>query len=137
MKSSFDSDETEAVLVFDANNAFNSLNRDVALHNLRHVCPSIATVLINAYWNATELFVDGSTLFLEEDTTQGAALAILMYAFTTVPLFYSLHNHEDMNQVWYADDTTALGGLVSLCEWWDKHVNWISIVIMVMLQKHS
>ena len=36
----FNSPETEAVLLVDASNAFNSLNRKAALHNIRSVCPS-------------------------------------------------------------------------------------------------
>lgn len=63
MRESFHSESTEAVLLVDASNAFNSFNREVALHNIWHVCPALATVRINTYWQATELFVDGSTLF--------------------------------------------------------------------------
>ena len=36
---------TEAVLLVDANNAFNSLNRKVALLNIHQLCPSLATIL--------------------------------------------------------------------------------------------
>jgi hypothetical protein len=46
-----DSDECEATLLVNATNAFNILNRQVALHNIRCLCPSIATVLINSYRN--------------------------------------------------------------------------------------
>ena len=41
----FQQDGTEAVLLVDASNAFNSLNRDAALHNIRSLCPSISTML--------------------------------------------------------------------------------------------
>ena len=91
--------ETEAVLLVDASNAFNSLNRDAALHNIRHVCPSLSTVLINIYRNATELFVDGSTLFSEEGTTQGDPLAMPMYAMVTIPLINQLGMITDLKQV--------------------------------------
>ena len=63
MRESFHDESTEAVLLVDASNAFNSVNREAALHNIRHVCPALATVLINTYREATELFVGGSTLF--------------------------------------------------------------------------
>ena len=39
----------DAVLMVDASNAFNSLNRIVALHNVRQICPPFGTVLINVY----------------------------------------------------------------------------------------
>ena len=41
------STKCEAVLLIDANNAFNSLNREAALHNIQILCPSFATILIN------------------------------------------------------------------------------------------
>ena len=85
MKEAFSSEETEAVLV-DASNAFNALNRDAALHNIRHLCPVLSTILINIYCEAIELFVDGLTLASEEGTTQGDPLAMTMYALATIPL---------------------------------------------------
>ena len=39
----FQQEETEAMLLVDASNAFNRLNRLVALHNIHHLCPSLAT----------------------------------------------------------------------------------------------
>ena len=71
MRSIYSSKDTEAVLLVDASNAFNSLNRQVALRNARHLCPSIATVLINTYRAPSELFIDGQVLWSEEGTTQG------------------------------------------------------------------
>ena len=106
----------------DATNAFNSLNREAALHNIRHVCPSLATILINTYRNATELFVDGSTLLSEEGTTQGDPLAMPMYAMATMPLINHLGRAADVKQVWYADDATASGNLDSIRQWWNRLV---------------
>ena len=71
VQSAFESDENEAVLLADASNAFNSLNRQVALHNIQRICPSLATILINTYRAPTELFVDGDTILSQEGTTQG------------------------------------------------------------------
>ena len=42
----------------DANNAFNSLNREVALRNIQHLCPSLSVVLINTDREDIDLFVD-------------------------------------------------------------------------------
>ena len=71
VRTAFDSSNTEAVLLVDATNPFNSLNRQVALQNIRILCPPLATILINTYRAPTELFVDGDTLLSREGTTQG------------------------------------------------------------------
>ncbi len=68
----FASAGTDAVLLVDADNAFNRLNRAVALHNIRYTCPPLATVLLNFYRSPSRLFVSGGMeLSSEEGTTQG------------------------------------------------------------------
>jgi len=119
INASFQCANTEAVLLVDASNAFNSLNREAALHNIRHLCPSLATILINIYREATDLFVDGCTLLSQEGTTQGDPLAMPMYALATIPLIKHLSNASNVLQVWYADDASASGSLHSLRKWWD------------------
>ena len=46
MNSMFSADETDAVLLIDATNAFNTLNR---AHNISILCPTIATFVIDTY----------------------------------------------------------------------------------------
>ncbi len=116
-KSTFEAKENEAILLVDASNAFNSLNRQVALQNIRRTCPSIATALINTYREPTELFVDGNTLLSQEGTTQGDPLAMAMYGLATIPLIRRLEGH--CKQVWYADDSAAIGQIKQLRTWWD------------------
>ena len=43
----FDDKETEAILLVDVLNAFSCLNRQVDLQNIRRLCPSLATILMN------------------------------------------------------------------------------------------
>jgi hypothetical protein len=74
IRSAFSNDETEAILLVDATNAFNTMNRQVALINARQLCPSLATALINIYNNPTELFCDHHLLWSCEGTTQGIPL---------------------------------------------------------------
>ena len=108
---------TETVLLFDANNAFNSFNCKVALLNIHQLCPSLATILTNNYRENASLFIDGDTLFSQEGTTQGDPLAMAMYAVATVPLIEKLQS-TNTKQVWYADDATAGGTLMNLKAWW-------------------
>ena len=49
MRTIFTQDSTEAVILIDASNAFNSLNRRVALHNIQITCPPFSTIMINTY----------------------------------------------------------------------------------------
>ena len=120
-RETFSNESTEAILFVDASNAFNSLNRQAALHNIRHLCPSIATILINTYRDRTDLFVEGSSLLSQEGTTQGDPLAMPMYALATIPLIHSLP--DNVQQAWYADDASAAGQLKDLQIWWDALVS--------------
>ena len=114
----FSQEGTEAVLLVDASNAFNSLNRNVALRNIRHVCPSISTILINSYRAPTDLYIEGECVLSQEGTTQGDPLAMPMYAVATIPLIERLP--DSVMQVWYADDASALGSVANLRAWWDE-----------------
>ena len=117
----FDDDKTEAILLVDASNAFNSLNRATALMNIRKVCPPFSTVLIIVNRESTELYLSANTLLSQEGTTQGDPLAMPFYALATRPLIDSLSlDVPDLRQVWYADDATAGGKLADLKKWWDN-----------------
>ena len=74
VRASFLRDDTEAILLVDASNAFNSLNRIVALHNIHQLSPSFVPILINTYRSAATLYIAGDTLLSEEATTQGIPL---------------------------------------------------------------
>ena len=119
-RSAFESKECEAALLVDATNAFNALNRQVALHNIRRLCPSIATILINSYRSPTNLYVDGDVIHSQEGTTQEDPLAMQMYGLATIPLIRHLNGLG--RQVWYADDSAATGTVSQLRAWWDKLV---------------
>ena len=109
---------TDAILLVDASNAFNTLNRKVALLNIQKKCPPLAKVLINTYRHNPQLFIDGEVLLSQEGTTQGDPLAMAMYAIATLPLIHRL-DHQT-KQVWYADDAAAGGKLHHLHSWWNQ-----------------
>ena len=117
VRTAFDSSDTEAVLLVEAANAFNFLNRQVALQNIRRLCPPLATILINTYSAPTELFVDGDTLLSQEGTTQRDRLAMPMNVIATIPLINKLKGNS--KQIWYADDAAAVDKLAELRVWWD------------------
>ena len=113
----FSDQNTEAVLLVYAKNAFNSLNRITALHNVQALCPSLATVLINCYRSPTDLFNYNDIIPSQEGTTQGDPFAMPFYALATLSLIKSLPT--SVNQVWYVNDATAIGSLQYLKCWWD------------------
>ena len=59
MQDIFASEDTEAVLLIDAKNAFNSINQNVMLHNLNFICPIITTYITNCSVSLARLFIIG------------------------------------------------------------------------------
>ena len=125
MREIFESEETDGIILVDASNAFNSINRQAALHNIRVILPQFSTILINTYRTATRLFISGGKEILSrEGTTQGDNLAMAFYGLSTIILQTSLNVQQpDIKQVWLADDATAAGSLNKLKEWWNIIVN--------------
>ena len=60
VRSISDADETDAVLLIDASNAFNAVNRAAVLHNIRVLCPTLVTYVINTYRQPARLFITGA-----------------------------------------------------------------------------
>ena len=85
-------DDTDAVLLIDASNAINALNRAAALHNIRVLCLVIAAYVINTYRQPTRLFTKKKRkkIVSAEGTPQGDPLAMGLYALSTQPLISSL-----------------------------------------------
>ena len=114
----FSSTDCEAVLLVDACNAFNFINRQNALHNIHSQCPALATVVINCYRPNIPLFIDGDVIFSAEGTTQGDYLAMIFYAIGILPLIHHL-DEKSCSEIWYADDVVACGRISTLRGWWD------------------
>ena len=115
----FESESTEGVLLVDASNAFNSLNRAATLRNVQVLCPCLAPALTNIYQMNAELFVADETIFSQEGTTQGDPLAMAMYALGVTPLIQAV-SIPDIKQLWFANDASAGGRLHLLWTWWDR-----------------
>ena len=116
----FSDENCEGVLLSDATNAFNSLNRRVALHNIAILCPSLFTVLSNTYGGHSKLFVDGEIIYFREGTTRGDPLAMVFYALATVPLANACRVETMQGEIWFADDSTGASRLLSLRTWWEN-----------------
>ena len=130
MKEIYDDEETQGVIQVDANNAFNTINRGVLLHNIRVLCPELATFANNCYTEPARLFVTGGLeMPSSEGTTQGCPAAMPMYAIGIIPLMSAIIrftiddeisiNTEKVKQAAFADDLTGAGKLTGLRTWWD------------------
>ena len=121
MRDIFEHEEAEAVVLVDASNAFNSLNRQAALHNIQVICPTFATILINTYRLATRMMIAGGKEILsQEGSTQGDNFAMSFCGLGTAPLQQVLElTSPSVKRVWLADDATGAGKLLDLREWWD------------------
>ena len=72
---------SEAVLLVNAKNAFNSMSKNIMLHNISVLCPTISTYVSNCYRSAARLFVVvGKEILSKEGTTQGDPTSMGMYA---------------------------------------------------------
>ena len=122
-------ESTEVALLVDADNAFNRLNRRVALHNVQQLCPLLYKYLFNHYQTPANLLIsdkaslESFTLDSEEGCTQGDVAAMAFYALGIKPLINSLSTHcspRHCQQSWYADDSDAVGKLIAVKRWWDE-----------------
>ena len=123
MRTVFEESSTDAMILVDAVNAFNNLNRKVALLNIQVLCPAIAIILINCYRGKASLFVKEEIVYSEEGTTQGDPLAMAMFALASVPLIAKITT-DGATQSWYADDASSGGPLARIRRWWDKLITF-------------
>ncbi|KAG0719760.1 hypothetical protein GWK47_049860 [Chionoecetes opilio] len=125
MREIFAQEDCEAVLLVDAKNAFNSINRKTMLHNIKIKCPSLATYADNTYSEPSKLYVNRSgsnkarVLESREGTTQGDPVAMAMYALgMSVLQDVIAFEKTKVKQVAYADDLSGAGKLQDLSHWW-------------------
>ena len=120
-KECWDDPNTEAVLLVDADNAFNRINRELAVHNIRELCPPFHQYIKNTYQIPAKLIINDAVrtdfILSEEGCTQGDVAAMAFYALGVRPLTTRLStavDKEKCKQSWYADDSTAVGKLLEV-----------------------
>ena len=116
MSGLFDDSTTECILFVDADNAFNRLNRQAALHNISFICPEISTFLNNVCKSSTPFYIKQHIIMSREGTTQGEVAAMQMYSIATKPKVYE--DKTNTKKSFYADDGARAGTLESVHEWW-------------------
>ncbi|XP_066919036.1 uncharacterized protein [Clytia hemisphaerica] len=124
MRSVFENEAAEAVILVDAANAFNNINRKALLHNVQVLCPIFARYVNNCYRSPARLFVIGGVeLKSNEGTTQGDPIGMAVYAIGITPLLnimLSIIADIPDKMAAFADDITSVGKLLSLKRWWSR-----------------
>ena len=125
MRTIYGAQSAEAVLLVGASNASNSINRNVFLHNVEVICPSIARYVKNCYSVNSRFFIIGDgEIQSMEGTKQGDPAAMVIYAIAIIPLILMLveirmqeNNHTETTA--YADDLTVAGPIHQIRIWWN------------------
>ena len=105
----------------DTSNAFNRLNRTLALHNVQSLCPVIAQFVIITYRQPVKLFITGGKMIpSEEGKTQGDTLAMRLYSVNTAGIIQTTKTlTPTVHQVWLANDAAAAGTIQKWYEWYN------------------
>ena len=120
----FNEEGTDAILLIDASNAFNKMNRLVAMHNIQLTCPAMSTYIINTYRNQPILFImGGGEIPSKEGTTQGDPLAMPLYSINATSMIQTFRMVvPNVKQAWLADDSAGCGTIANLYELY-KHLS--------------
>ena len=123
------------LLLMDAVNGFNSMNRPAALWNARVLWTRCSRFLFNSYQGFALLIVRDASSFIlsKEGVTQGDPLGMMFYAIGILPLTQmlkpdshfiqklklqrKLKNETRWTQNWYADDSACISDLEAVLEW--------------------
>ena len=122
LRSIWEESSTEAIILVDASNAFNCMNRKVGLQNTGILCPDLYTYLLNTYSTPSDLYVTGGNglkIKSNEGTTQGDTAAMAFYALSLMKMIRSTQKEvPNVKQVYYADDGAGGGDLDTVKEFW-------------------
>ena len=100
----------EAVILIDASNTFNSVNRQALLHNVRVLFPELSMIAINMYRKSCGLFVGGS----DRKEKLGDNMAMLLFVIGSVHIW----RQQDFGKFYPPPPLSAL----SDPPWWRQHL---------------
>ena len=109
--------DTDCVVLADASNAFNCMNRARGLRTATERCPQLSPILHNLYGAGNLLIVAGGhTIVAEEGTTQGCPLGSAFFALSSLPLIEKIAV-QGATQVFYADDGAVAASATLAAGW--------------------
>ena len=121
MRQVFVEEGTDGILQIDANNAFNQINRSVALHNIQVTCKEMSLYIINTYRSPSRLFICGGREILsQEGTKQGDPLAMPWHSINSSIINKSLRTSTSgVKQVWLTVDSAGGRQIVPFYNWYN------------------
>ena len=124
MKIIFEREDAEAVILVDASNVVNALNRQL-LNRTFTFYVKMFPYLISSYRIPGRMIaVHSKDILSVEGTTQGDKLAMSFYAISTIPLLNTLQvTSPHVSNVCLADDITGAGNLINLKNRWDTIIS--------------
>ncbi|GJT47130.1 putative reverse transcriptase domain-containing protein, partial [Tanacetum coccineum] len=99
-----------SMLLVDLKNAFNLVDREVMLQEIRLRCPAISHWVKFCYSNPARLYYGQHTLWSYQGVQQGDPLGPLLFALVLHPLICKIRDSFSISfQAWYLDDGTIIG----------------------------
>ena len=98
----------KAIIVLDAENAYNNLNRHGALRSAAREIPEAYQALMNFYEHPINAYFNGKCFLIEEGTVQGCPLSTAMYDLGIQPLAKEMET-SGISQIWMVDDLATAG----------------------------
>ena len=78
MRRIYEDPATEGILLIDASNAFNSLNRKAALNNIKYTCPEFSCLILSNYQYLLLNLIEAGDDFIGEPSSCLSDIMVLM-----------------------------------------------------------
>ncbi|GKB51256.1 putative reverse transcriptase domain-containing protein [Tanacetum coccineum] len=102
-----------SMLLVDFKNAFNLVDREVMLREVRLCCPAISRWVEFCYSNPVRLYYRDHTLWSCQGVQQGDPLGPLLFPLVLHPLICKIRDSFSLSlHAWYLDDGTIVGDTV-------------------------
>jgi hypothetical protein len=104
-----------SMLLVDFKNAFNLVDREVMLQEVRLRCPVISRWVEFCYSSPARLYYGEHTLWSHQGVQQGDPLGPLLFALVLHPLVCKIRDSFSLPlQAWYLDDGTIIGDTLTV-----------------------